>query len=199
MVVNETLQRITHIQAELAALNGQTPVPPATPAAAAASPTAAGAPGSFAATLAQAQSVSPAAARSLTPGQSRFAARLAAETGLNPNVVAAWLLAEESGGAAASRQSANNNDWLNIGYTDSGTFGAGAAIWRDPDSAAHATAGWLKGLDTIPGYGRASAGVQSILRTTGQSPEAQVAAIQHSGWASGGYPSLPALYRQVSR
>src|SRR5581483_7676603 len=98
---------------------------------------------------------------------------LAADTGLDPGVVSAWLLAEESGGAAQSRQAQNNNDWLNIGYTDSATYGSGDSIWSNPLTAADATAGWLKGQNTIPGYGTASSGIQAILQTAGQSPEAQ--------------------------
>jgi hypothetical protein len=134
----------------------------------------------------------------LTSGQQQFASRLAADTGLAPTTIAAWLLAEESGGAAQSRQAANNNDWLNIGYTDSATYGASDTIWSNPVTAADATAGWLKGQDTIPGYGTASSGVQAILNTAGQSPSAQVAALQSSGWASSGYPNLPSLLAQVS-
>jgi hypothetical protein len=107
------------------------------------------------------------------------------------------MLAEQSGGAAKSREAAGNHNWLNIGYTDSGTYGSGASVWSDPASAAHATAGWLKGEDTIDGYGRASAGVRSILNSAGQSPEAQVQALQRSGWASSGYPDLPAVLRMV--
>ncbi|MFZ1994515.1 MAG: hypothetical protein WAU75_10415 [Solirubrobacteraceae bacterium] len=134
----------------------------------------------------------------LTSAQQTFATRLAADTGLDSGVVSAWLLAEESGGAAVSRQAANNNDWLNIGYTDSGTYGNADSIWADPTSAADATAGWLKGQNTIPGYGTASSGIQSILSTAGQAPQAQIAALQASGWASSGYPSLPSLYQQVA-
>ena len=89
----------------------------------------------------------------MTTGQQQFASRLAADTGLDPSVVSAWLLAEENGSAASSRQAANNNDWLNIGYTDSGTYGSSDSIWSDPTAAADATAGWLKGQNTIPGYG----------------------------------------------
>ncbi|HLI60161.1 MAG TPA: hypothetical protein VKV21_10910 [Solirubrobacteraceae bacterium] len=139
-----------------------------------------------------------AASTMLTSDQRTFAARLAADTGLDPGVVSAWLLAEESGGAAVSRQSANNNDWLNIGYTDSGTYGSADSVWSDPTTAADATAGWLKGQDTIPGYGTASSGIQAILQTAGQSPSAQISALQSSGWASSGYPDLPALYSQVT-
>jgi hypothetical protein len=134
----------------------------------------------------------------LTSAQQQFASRLATDTGLDPGVVSAWLLAEESGGAAVSRQSANNNDWLNIGYTDSGTYGSSDSVWSDPTIAADATAGWLRGQSTIPGYGTASTGVQSILSTAGQPASVQISALQNSGWASSGYPDLPALYQQVA-
>jgi hypothetical protein len=137
------------------------------------------------------------AATLLTSGQQQYAARLAGDTGLSSSVITAWLLAEESGGAATSRQGANNNDWLNIGYTDSATYGSADAVWSDPITAADATAGWLHGQSTIPGYGTASSGIQSILQTAGQSPAAQIAAIQGSGWASSGYPGLPSLLQQV--
>ena len=86
----------------------------------------------------------PSAGTMLTSAQQQFASRLATDTGLDPGVVSAWLLAEESGGAAVSRQGANNNDWLNIGYTDSGTYGSSGSEWSDPLAAADATAGWLK-------------------------------------------------------
>lgn len=134
----------------------------------------------------------------LTSGQQQFASQLATDTGMSPQVIGAWLLAEESGGAATARQSAGNNDWLNIGYTDSATYGAADSVWSDPTTAANATAGWLQGQNTIPGYGTASAGVQAILATAGQAPAAQVSAIQQSGWASSGYPDLPSLYSEIA-
>ncbi|MBV9803098.1 MAG: hypothetical protein JO130_07920, partial [Solirubrobacterales bacterium] len=141
----------------------------------------------------------PAGAQSqLTSAQQQFASRLAADTGLDPSVVSSWLLAEESGGAAQSRQAQNNNDWLNIGYTDSGTYGSADSVWSDPVTAADATAGWLKGQNTIPGYGTASSGIQAILTTAGQPASIQIAALQNSGWASSGYPSLPSLYQQLA-
>jgi hypothetical protein len=145
----------------------------------------------------QSAALPPSAATLLTSGQQQFASRLAGDTGLSSSVVSAWLLAEESGGAATSRQSSNNNDWLNIGYTDSATYGSSDSVWSSPTAAADATAGWLAGQNTIPGYGTASSGIQGILSTAGQSPAAQVAAIQGSGWASSGYPDLPSLVAQV--
>jgi hypothetical protein len=141
----------------------------------------------------------PAAASSmLTSSQQQFASRLVADTGLNPAVVCAWMLSEENGGAAQARQAAGNNDWLNIGYTNAGVHGSSDSIWSDPATAADATAGWLEGQYSIPGFGTASAGIQAILASVGQSPGAQIAALQSSGWASGGYPSLPSLYARLA-
>jgi hypothetical protein len=134
----------------------------------------------------------------LTSGQQQFASALSADTGLNPGVVTAWMLSEESGTAAQSRQVAGNNDWLNIGYTDSGAYGASDSVWSDPTTAATATAQWLQGQNSISGYGGASSGVQSILSSVGQTPQAQITAIQSSGWASSGYPDLTNVYDQVT-
>jgi hypothetical protein len=212
MSFTDTSSRISQIQSQIAALS--TAFDPAAAAAAQTVPSGTTPPSSsFASALAQAQGttqaaadvsgsggstpLTPASQGMLTSGQQQFASRLAAQTGLSTPVVSAWLLAEESGGAAQSRQAAGNNDWLNIGYTDSGTYGSADSVWRDPTTAADATAGWLKGQNTIPGYGTASSGIQAILGTAGQSSQAQIAALQHSGWASSGYPSLPALLAQV--
>jgi hypothetical protein len=205
----DAINRISAIEAQFAAMRTGSIAPAA--AGGVATGTSAPSSTSFSAYLAQAQNASSAvgmaadtgaalpsgASRLLTAGQQQFAARLASDTGLDPSVVSAWVLAEESGGAATSRAAAGNNDWLNIGYTDSATFGSGDSIWSDPTTAADATAGWLRGQNTIPGYGRASGGVQAILQTAGQSAATQVAAIQQSGWASSGYPDLPALLAQV--
>jgi len=218
MSYTEAVARVAQIQGELAALktgvsNTQAPstsfaqtLAQAQAAGSATSPEASGAAAGVASPSymqsytpgLQSTSLSATAQGMLTSDQQQFAARLAQDTGLNPQVVASWLLAEESGEAAQSRQSAGNNDWLNIGYTDSGTFGSADSVWSNPIGAADATAGWLHGQNTIPGYGTASSGIQAILSTAGQSPEAQIAAIQGSGWASSGYPDLPALYQQVT-
>jgi hypothetical protein len=126
---------------------------------------------------------------------------LAELTGLNPRVISAWALAEQSGGAAETRQTQGNHDWLNIGYTDSATYGSSDSIWSNPITAAEATAGWLKGQDTIPGYGTASSGIQAILHTVGQHPEQQMMAIANSGWASSHYnngANLIATYNELS-
>jgi hypothetical protein len=212
MSFTDAVSRVSQIQAQIASL--QTAFDPSV-AGASATPTGTATAGSagnssFAAALAQATGAAgdvsstggaalPAGAQSqLTSDQQQFASRLATQTGLDPSVISAWLLAEESGSAAQSRQAQNNNDWLNIGYTDSGTYGSADSIWSNPITAADATAGWLKGQNTIPGYGTASSGVQGILSTAGQPASVQISALQNSGWASSGYPSLPSLYQQVA-
>ena len=199
MSYTDALNRISQIQTRIAEIDGTAPAAPTTPGATAATSSPPATSGtSFADALAQTQSLPAGATRLLTAGQQQFASRLASQTGLDPGVISAWLLAEESGDAAKSRQAAGNNDWLNTGYTDSGTYGASDSIWSNPVSAADATAGWLKGQNTIPGYGPASAGIRAVLGTASQGPQAQIAALQHSGWASSGYPGLPGLYQQLA-
>jgi len=219
MSYTDAASRVSQIQAQIQSLQTAFDPSAATAASQSATGTATGtastgtgtSSSSFASALAAAQDTGstqtttstggalPSSAQSmLTSDQQQFAARLASDTGLDPGVVSAWLLAEESGGAAQSRQSQNNNDWLNIGYTDSATYGASDSIWSDPVTAADATAGWLQGQNTIPGYGTASSGIQAILGAAGQPAATQIAALQNSGWASSGYPSLPSLYQQVA-
>jgi len=120
----------------------------------------------------------------LTNGQNTFVFNLATQTGLDINVLAAWCLAEESGSAAASRQAEGNHDWLNIGYTDAGQRGTGNSFWSDPVQAAQATALWMAGKLSVPGFGTASQGIQAILKTAGQPAQAQIQAIASSGWAT---------------
>ena len=133
----------------------------------------------------------------LTSGQEKFAGRLAELTGLDPRVISAWALAEESGSAAQGREGAGNFNWLNIGYFDSG---AGAIAFdkafRDPVSAAEQTAAFLKGK-----WGGASTGIRAILGSVGQGPQAQINAIATSGWASSGYAggaNLRSTYDELS-
>ncbi len=133
----------------------------------------------------------------LTSGQQTFAAHLASLTGLDPRVVAAWELAEESGSAAQGRQAASNFNWLNIGYFDSGA-GQIAFVkqFGDPVSAAEQTARFLKGT-----WGGASTGIRGILSTVGKPPEEQIMAIANSGWASshyGGGANLRATFDELS-
>jgi hypothetical protein len=134
----------------------------------------------------------------LTRGQQQFRDRLAQQTGLNPGVITAWLLAEESGSASKSRESQGQHNWLNIGWTDTGrlplTYGR---EWSSPTAAADATAAFLKGQK----YG-ASSGIRQILSAAGKSPMQQMDAISRAGWASSGYGgsnTLLSLYNQYGK
>ena len=133
----------------------------------------------------------------LTAGQEKFAGRLAELTGLDPRVVAAWELAEESGGAAQGREAASNFNWLNIGYFDSGAGRiAFDKTFSDPISAAEQSAKFLKGE-----WGGASPSVRAILNSVGHSPDEQMAAIANSDWASshyGGGANLHGTYDELS-
>lgn len=119
----------------------------------------------------------------LTQGQREFRDRLAQKTGLNAGVLTAWMLAEQSSGAAKARQAQGNHNWLNIAYYDNGPGSiTRGREWRSPSSAADATAAFLQGKKYGP-----SSGIRRIIRTAGQSPDAQIRAIAGSGWASSGY------------
>lgn len=116
----------------------------------------------------------------LTPGQRVFSEQVARETGLNPRVIAAQALAEESGGSAAQREAEGNHNWLNIAYFDSGPGAATKSpVWSTPQSAAKATSEFLKGNKL-----GASQGIQDILATAHQPPAQQISAIANSGWAT---------------
>jgi hypothetical protein len=131
----------------------------------------------------------------LTSGQRQFVSSLAARTNLDPRVLQAWVLAEESGGAAHQREQQGNHNWLNIGYFDSGP---GAITknqaFSNPRSAAHATAEFLQGSK----FG-ASSGIRRILSTAGHDPQAQIKAIAGSGWASSGYAGGSTLRKLFSQ
>lgn len=134
----------------------------------------------------------------LNPNQAMFASTLSKLTGLDPHVIGAWTLAEESGGAAAKRAAQGNNNWLNIGYFDSGPSGkiTNDQTFADPVKAAQATAQFLKGRK----WG-ASKGIQGILAAAGKDPGSQLKAIAGSGWASSGYndgKNLEGTYKLVS-
>lgn len=125
----------------------------------------------------------------LNPGQQKFVSSLAQKTGLDPHVIAAWTLAEESGGAAQQRAASGNHNWLNIGYFDSGAGKlAHDKLFANPESAAAATAQFLKGKR----WG-ASPQIQAILDSAGKTPAEQMAAITGSNWASSHYKNSNGL------
>lgn len=137
----------------------------------------------------------------LTGGQVMFSFYLAELSGLDVNLIKAWVLAEMSGGYATERQREGNHNWLNIGYFDA--LGGGGAfqdiprVWSDPQQAAQASEAFLEGH-----FLGASPGIQRIIKTSGRSVETQIRAIASSGWASSGYNSgnsLRGTYRLVPK
>lgn len=126
---------------------------------------------------------------SLTGGQAKFASVFSRETGLNPQVVGAWLLAEQSGSAARGYESRGYNNWLNIANTDSGPKGgANSNVWKNPETAGKASAEWMRGQGQIAReYGKPASSITAILGSHGEVPHRQIQAIANSGWASSGY------------
>jgi cell wall-associated NlpC family hydrolase len=128
----------------------------------------------------------------LTYGQTVFGARLVADTGLNPQLVIAWMELEQSGGttpgsAAMYYQNQNNgkgyNDWLNVGVDDTGPIAlAKGGVWADPVTAADHTAWFLKGT-----WGGADSTILQIYPAIKLGPEATIAKITASKWASSHY------------
>jgi cell wall-associated NlpC family hydrolase len=127
----------------------------------------------------------------LNPKQARFVSTLSQLSGLDPHVVSAWTLAEESGGAAAQRAASGNMNWLNY---SAGT-GPGGRFdhpeWKTPEQAATAIA---KELKTSSFY-------KGIAATAGKSPAEQLAAISASPWDVAHYKvsgGLTGTYKLVS-
>lgn len=125
----------------------------------------------------------------LTAGQAKFTSVFSRETGLNPQVVGAWLLAEQSGAAAKNYEGKGYNNWLNIANTDSGQKGGSHSnVWKNPESAAKASAEWIRGRGQIAQeYGKPASSITAILGSHGEVPHRQIQAIANSGWASSGY------------
>lgn len=126
--------------------------------------------------------------KKLSARQRRFVATLAALSGLNPSVLGAWVWSEEGGKAHPAH--GNDDNWLNVGWTDSGPV-AGTRLpgWKKgPEYAAKMTYNWMQGKGAMSkAWGPASSGIRKILAAAGKGPDAQVAAIGSSGWASSGY------------
>lgn len=143
---------------------------------------------------------SPKTPYTLTRGQSTFVNELAQLSGMNKDVLIAWIVAEEGFGTSSSAQSRemdSNFNWLNVAYYDSG---AGAltrnVVWSNPSTAAQAVNDFLRGKKFGP-----SEGIKAIIKTASKSAEQQIAAIAGSGWASSGYENgdtLRTLYNQIS-
>ncbi|HXJ62439.1 MAG TPA: hypothetical protein VNN79_01680 [Actinomycetota bacterium] len=109
----------------------------------------------------------------------RFAARLAAMTGLDPRVTAAWVRAENNGGGL--------HNWLNVSsdggksYSGAPTIanvkGARFSAFPNLGAALSETAYWINSMSNFAG----------IKGSAGKSPAAQIAAIMASPWDQAHY------------
>lgn len=122
----------------------------------------------------------------LTPGQITFTQQLNLKTRLDPAVVAAWCLSEESNTAAIAREAANNSNWLNVG--------PGQVFSNGPVDGANQTARFLQS--------GGSPSIRAILKTAGQTPMAQLSAIWMSNWDGNAHynngANLRATYQEVT-
>lgn len=131
----------------------------------------------------------------LTATQVTFVKELAKLTGMQEGVIGGWVYGEMNGSAAAGRDADSNHNWLNIGYADSGPLPLTKdAVWRNPKSAARATAAFMRGEKYGP-----SDGIKQIIKTAGRSTDEQVAAIVSSGWATSAYDGADTLTRIVQQ
>jgi hypothetical protein len=116
----------------------------------------------------------------LTGNKAKFAAAFAKITGLSPQVVAAWLNHEQGSSTVEG-----GNNWLNV---ETGGAGGGSGPYGDtarevermsPEAAATYTAEWLKRYQP------------EILAAAGRGADAEVKAIEQSGYAASKYGDQP--------
>jgi hypothetical protein len=136
-------------------------------------------------------------ANNLNKKQQMFSATLQAAIGLEPCVICGWVLSEEPASSPVAPNGDNN--WLNIGAYDAGGWaGGGSDVWSDPTKGGNATASFILGhqVNGINSPMSASSGIHAIANSAGKGVDAQVQAIQTSGWASSGYPNLMDVVNQ---
>lgn len=123
--------------------------------------------------------------------QKAFIRAFSVSSHIDAGVIAAWMASEQPPGDSAGDHGTQN--WLNIGNTDSGSFGVNDPHWKDPTAAGTYSGQWMRGQVSVPGFGHAAPGIVAVTRA-GSDPLAQIRALQHSGWAGSGYPNLVAVY-----
>lgn len=126
----------------------------------------------------------------LNPDQQEWARAFAKELGVSLDFAAAEALREGGNGTPG------DNNWANIGWTDSGPVGVTKAPeWRDPTTAGKTTAKWIKGewgdqYDYNPAEGILEIG---RLAESGASEQEIGRQWANSGWASAGAGPLDTL------
>jgi hypothetical protein len=133
----------------------------------------------------------------ISSNQQNFAKAMQKVTGLNIDVITGWLL-NEQGKENANPASDGLYNFLNIGIQSATRkFGNTNPVWfGSPSQAGFYTGEFLEGQwAPSPGY---YGDYPAIRGAVGANAAAQIAAIQSSGWASGGESSLGVLYDEVA-
>jgi hypothetical protein len=125
----------------------------------------------------------------LTEGQKTFGAELAKLTGIDPQVIGAWMLKEQSWDYAEGYEKANYHNWLNIQPVQVGgseSIDSHDPAFNDPKTGARITADFIKGKDYTPGGGASDElAAQIAALPNAGSAEQQAAALGASVWGTG--------------
>ena len=115
----------------------------------------------------------------LSAEQKQFAAHLARSSNMSPRLAAAAVLRE------GGNNTPGDNNWLNIGWTGSGPHAITRdPVWRNPETAAKATAAWIRGQFGQEYDYVAADGIQAI--ATQNDDNGIIQAWAQSGWAESG-------------
>jgi hypothetical protein len=121
--------------------------------------------------------------------QEQFAQWLSYYSGLPPELVGPWVLAEGGGEGSEgiSGGEAGKNNWLGVGYPGERTeLSNYHKLNEDPKTAAKFTSDWLKGGGLPDGSWKAEARIPEIITMKDRSPEEIMNFIgNESGWGTG--------------
>jgi len=121
--------------------------------------------------------------------QEQFAQWLSVYSGLPPELVGPWVLAEGGGWGSegVSGGEAGKNNWLGVGYPGEQTeLSRYHKLNEDPKTAAKFTADWLKGAGLPDGSWKAEARIPEIVTLKDRSPQEIMEFIgNESGWGTG--------------
>lgn len=129
-------------------------------------------------------------------GSTEFAKWFAHYSHLNPQIAAAWVLAEGAGEGGTTGGEAGRNNWLAAGYPAHKTpFSEAPYFNGSPKRAAKATAEWMEGkIGSEYGYPVSSGIANAFRQFKGKSPEEQARLIASSGWVDGNEGTLNPSY-----
>jgi hypothetical protein len=126
---------------------------------------------------------------SLSIEQQEFIQGFHRATGMDPGVIATWIVSEV-GRNIRYPPGHNDFNYLNIGNTDSQWFSGSFWARKSAYESGVISGAWAAGRLSVPGYGRADPRIVDIIKSAGRSASDQIAALINSPWASNHYSSL---------